>query len=94
VPVRIGNDANLGALAEATFGAARELENFVYVMLSAGVGAGIILDGRLYEGGTGTAGEIGHVVVDPGGQQWAWRQPWRVMRRSLPPRLMADGAGL
>jgi hypothetical protein len=37
-------------------------------MLSAGVGAGIILDGRLYEGGTGTAGEIGHVVVDPGGQ--------------------------
>ncbi len=68
LPVAVGNDANLGALAEARFGAGQGSGNVLYVMLSAGVGAGIILDGRLYEGNTGTAGELGHVVVDPGGQ--------------------------
>ncbi len=67
IPVQVGNDANLGALAEATFGAGRGQRNILYVMLSAGVGAGIVLDGQLYEGNTGTAGELGHVVVDPGG---------------------------
>lgn len=67
VPVAIGNDANVGALAEATFGAGRAVKNLVYVMLSTGVGAGIIIGGELYEGHTGTAGELGHVVVDPGG---------------------------
>jgi predicted NBD/HSP70 family sugar kinase len=67
LPVYVGNDANLGALAEATFGAGRNVQSLIYVMLSAGVGAGIILDGQLYEGDTGTAGELGHVVVDPGG---------------------------
>jgi predicted NBD/HSP70 family sugar kinase/biotin operon repressor len=67
VPVQVGNDANLGALAEVTFGAGRGERNVLYAMLSAGVGAGIILDGRLYEGDTGTAGELGHVVVEPGG---------------------------
>jgi predicted NBD/HSP70 family sugar kinase/biotin operon repressor len=66
--VQIGNDANLGALAEATFGAGRGIKNLVYVMLSAGVGAGIVIGGSLYEGESGTAGELGHVVVDPGGQ--------------------------
>ncbi len=68
VPVAVGNDANLGALAESTFGAGRGVPNVLYLMLSAGVGAGIILDGALYEGHTGTAGELGHVVVDPAGQ--------------------------
>lgn len=67
-PVYVSNDANLGALAEATFGAARGVKNVLYVMLSAGVGAGLILDGTLYQGDGGTAGELGHVVVDPGGQ--------------------------
>jgi predicted NBD/HSP70 family sugar kinase len=67
LPVYVGNDANLGALAEATFGAGRNVQNLIYVMLSAGVGSGIILDGQLYQGDTGTAGELGHVVVDPGG---------------------------
>ena len=67
LPVYLGNDANLGALAEATFGAGRGVENLVYVMLSSGVGAGLVLDGRLYEGDTGTAGELGHVVVVPDG---------------------------
>lgn len=67
LPVQLGNDANLGALAELRFGAGQGVRNLLYLMLSAGVGAGIILDGQLYEGDTGTAGELGHVVVDPGG---------------------------
>ncbi|GAA4153710.1 ROK family transcriptional regulator [Actinomadura keratinilytica] len=67
VPVHVGNDANLGALAEWTFGAARGVPDMIYVMLADGVGAGLILDGRLYEGATGTAGELGHVPVVDGG---------------------------
>lgn len=63
LPVFLGNDANLGAVAEWTFGAGRGVEDFVYVMLSEGVGAGLVLGGQLYEGAAGAAGEIGHVVV-------------------------------
>jgi predicted NBD/HSP70 family sugar kinase len=63
LPVFVGNDANLGAVAEWTFGAGRGVDDFVYVMLSDGVGAGLVLNGLLYEGASGTAGEIGHVVV-------------------------------
>ena len=67
LPVEIGNDANLGAVAEHRYGAARSVDDFVYVMVSDGVGAGLVLDGRLYEGAVGAAGELGHVTVDPGG---------------------------
>lgn len=68
VPVRVGNDANLGATAERVFGAARHARNLVYVMLNEGVGAGLYLDGRPYLGAKGVAGEFGHVVVASGGQ--------------------------
>ncbi len=64
-PVHLGNDANLGALAETVFGAGVGSDNSLYVMLSAGVGLGLWLRGQLYTGATGTAGELGHVVVDP-----------------------------
>ena len=67
LPVEIGNDANLGAVAEHRYGVARGVDDLVYVMVSDGVGAGLILDGRLYEGAVGAAGELGHVTVDPGG---------------------------
>jgi predicted NBD/HSP70 family sugar kinase len=63
VPVDVDNDANLGALAEFTFGAARGLGDVIYVKVSSGIGAGIILGGRLHRGVTGNAGEIGHVEV-------------------------------
>jgi predicted NBD/HSP70 family sugar kinase len=66
--VQVGNDANLGALAESRLGAAAGVDNVVYVMLSEGVGAGLILSGQLYEGESGAAGELGHVTVVPGGQ--------------------------
>lgn len=67
VPVHVGNDANLGAMAEWTFGVGRGADDLIYLMLSDGVGAGLILNGRPYEGAAGSAGEIGHVTVVDGG---------------------------
>ncbi|MDQ6936303.1 MAG: ROK family transcriptional regulator [Actinomycetota bacterium] len=67
LPVVIDNDANLGALGEARFGAARGYADVIYVKVSTGIGAGLILDGHVYRGSTGRAGEIGHVPVDPNG---------------------------
>ena len=61
----LDNDANLIALAEATFGAGRGTQHLVYIHLSSGVGGGLVLNGRLYQGATTTAGEIGHAVVSP-----------------------------
>jgi predicted NBD/HSP70 family sugar kinase len=63
VQVEVDNDANLGALAEVSFGAGRGLVDVIYVMMSAGVGAGLVLGGRLHHGSTGIAGELGHVQV-------------------------------
>lgn len=67
VPVEIENDANLGALAELTWGAGRECSNFVYVKAATGIGAGIVIDGKLVRGASGTAGEIGHTTLDEAG---------------------------
>jgi len=67
-PVVMGNDANLGALAEVRDGAGRGARNVVYVMLSGGIGAGLILDGQLFFGHSGLTGELGHVVADPDGR--------------------------
>lgn len=67
-PVFVDNDANLGALAESTVGAAREHHHSLYVRASHGVGAGVVIGGRLHRGVGGTAGEVGHVQVDPGGR--------------------------
>src|SRR5438094_7172934 len=67
LPVEIENDANLGALAELTWGAGRDCSNFAYVKAATGIGAGIVVDGRLLRGATGTAGEIGHTTLDEAG---------------------------
>jgi len=67
IPVQIENDANLGALAELTWGAGRDCSNFAYIKAATGIGAGIVIDGRLLRGATGTAGEIGHTTLDEGG---------------------------
>lgn len=67
VPVHVGNDANLGALAEVRTGAARGASDVVYVMLSSGVGGGLVLNGSLFTGHGGMTGELGHVQVDPEG---------------------------
>ncbi len=65
--VHLDNDANLGALAEVTLGAGIGARDAIYIMVSGGVGAGLILGGELYRGSGGTAGELGHVLVDESG---------------------------
>ncbi|MFD4509034.1 ROK family transcriptional regulator [Streptomyces sp. NPDC058457] len=67
IPVIAENDANLAALAEWTWGAGQGAADFLYVMCAAGVGGGLVIDGRIYRGGDGLAGEIGHIVLEPGG---------------------------
>lgn len=67
VPVVMGNDANLAAMGEHTYGAGRGVRHMIYITVSTGIGGGIIIDGRLYQGVTGSAGEIGHTVVDVDG---------------------------
>lgn len=67
VPVVVDNDANLGALAEARWGAGRQSETLFYVKASTGIGAGLVLGGRVFRGSAGTAGEIGHLTVDENG---------------------------
>lgn len=66
-PVVVDNDANLAALAEHDFGAAADVQDSIFVRASYGTGAGIVINGRLHRGYAGTAGEIGHVQVDPSG---------------------------
>jgi predicted NBD/HSP70 family sugar kinase len=67
LPVEIENDANLGALAELTWGAGRNCSNFAYIKAATGIGAGLVVDGRLLRGASGTAGEIGHTTLDEAG---------------------------
>lgn len=67
LPVTVDNDANLGALAEVTWGAARGYRDAVYVKVETGVGAGLIIGGELYRGAIGMAGEIGHTTLDDDG---------------------------
>jgi predicted NBD/HSP70 family sugar kinase len=62
-PVHLANDASLGSLAELRRGAGRMHRDFVYVKISHGIGAGIVLDGKLRQGAIGIAGEIGHISV-------------------------------
>jgi glucokinase-like ROK family protein len=66
LPVHVENDANLGALAEYVWGSGRGHSHVIYIKLSSGVGAGLLLDGRLHEGAGGTAGEIGHTPTQHG----------------------------
>jgi predicted NBD/HSP70 family sugar kinase len=67
MPVWVDNDANLGALGEYVWGAGGGCRVLVFIKLATGIGAGILLDGRLFRGGIGTAGELGHVTLDARG---------------------------
>jgi predicted NBD/HSP70 family sugar kinase len=67
LPVRVDNDANLGVLGEWTWGAATGTRNATYLKVATGIGAGLIVDGRLFRGAAGMAGEIGHLIIDPDG---------------------------
>ena len=67
IPVFIENDANLGAMAEVAMGAAKGVDDAVYLMIAAGIGAGIVVGGQIIHGAAGTAGELGHVLLDDNG---------------------------
>jgi predicted NBD/HSP70 family sugar kinase len=68
LPVIIDNDANAAAYAEVQAGTAVGCRHLLYVKASTGVGAGLILDGRIYRGAAGMAGELGHVTIEPTGR--------------------------
>jgi len=65
--IYIENDANAAALGELLFGAGKGFRNLVYMTISTGIGGGIIIKGKVYTGALGTAGEIGHMVIEPKG---------------------------
>ena len=69
IPVRIANDANVAALGEARFGGGRGFSDAVMLTLGTGVGGGIIIGGRLFEGNKGAGAELGHSVIKLGGEQ-------------------------
>lgn len=68
IPTFLDNDANVAALAEVRIGVAAGAEHMVMVTLGTGVGGGLVLNGDVYRGATGAAGEIGHTVVRAGGE--------------------------
>lgn len=61
------NDANTAALGEKVFGIGKKADNLIYMTISTGIGGGIIIDGKIYYGIDGNAGEIGHMIIDPDG---------------------------
>ena len=65
--VHLANDADMAGLGEFHHGAGRGSRNMVYITWSTGVGGGLIIDGKLHRGAHGTAGEIGHIIIDPNG---------------------------
>ncbi|CAM5706548.1 N-acetylmannosamine kinase [Streptomyces antimycoticus] len=67
VPVHVDNDANLGALGELVWGSGRGVADLAYIKVADGVGAGLVISGKIYRGPGGTAGEIGHITLDESG---------------------------
>lgn len=66
-PVSLNNDAELGVLGEWACGAGRGEQNLAYIKVGTGIGAGLFIDGQIYRGATGSAGEIGHMTIDENG---------------------------
>ena len=66
IPCRVLNDANAAALAEQRLGGGKGFESILFVALGTGVGAGVVLDGKIRNGARGAAGELGHLCLDPG----------------------------
>ncbi|GAA1911248.1 ROK family transcriptional regulator [Streptomyces sodiiphilus] len=67
VPVHVDNDANLGALGELVWGSGRGVADLAYIKVASGLGAGLVINGQIYRGPGGTAGEIGHITLDESG---------------------------
>lgn len=69
LPIKIANDANVAALGEAKFGSGKEYKTTVMLTLGTGVGGGIIIDGKLFEGNMSQGAELGHVVIEKNGEE-------------------------
>lgn len=69
VPVVIDNDANAAALGEMVYGGAKGMNDFIEITLGTGLGSGIVVNGQVVHGYDGTAGEVGHIIVRPGGRK-------------------------
>jgi glucokinase len=69
IPVAITNDANAAAMGEMIFGKARNIKDFIILTLGTGVGSGIVINGEVVYGHTGFAGELGHMIIVPGGRE-------------------------
>ncbi|HEX9018136.1 MAG TPA: ROK family protein [Anaerolineaceae bacterium] len=77
LPVYIEHDGNAGALAEYHFGAGRGARNMIFLTMGTGLGAGLILNGRIYHGSTDMAGEVGHLrVAEDGPVQYGKAGSW------------------
>lgn len=68
LPVKLTNDANAAAMGEMIYGCAKGMKHFITITLGTGVGAGIVIDGKIVLGHNGFAGELGHTIVRPGGR--------------------------
>lgn len=69
VPIVVDNDANAAAYGEHIYGGAKEMRHFIMLTLGTGVGSGIVIDNQILHGHTGTAGELGHAIVNPMGRR-------------------------
>ncbi len=67
MPLYLENDANAAALGEKWMGAAKDVQDFCFITLGTGVGGGLVLDGKIWHGADGMAGEVGHMTIDPDG---------------------------
>ncbi|ACL70354.1 ROK family protein [Halothermothrix orenii] len=67
IPVILENDANAAALGEKWFGAGQDVDNLIYITVSTGIGGGIIINKKIFHGINDGAGEVGHMVIEPGG---------------------------
>jgi glucokinase len=68
LPVYVTNDANAAAIGEKKYGAAQSMNDFIMITLGTGLGSGIVCSGQLVYGHDGFAGELGHMIVEPGGR--------------------------
>jgi predicted NBD/HSP70 family sugar kinase len=94
-PVVIDNDANLGALAEYRWGVAQGVRNVAYLYLgSTGIGAGLVLNGTIYRGEIGSAGEIGHLTIDEDGPRCSCGSYGCLEAVAGMPQLLEHGAAL
>jgi glucokinase len=90
VPVRIGNDANMAAYGEFRHGAGQGVRSLVLLTVGTGIGGGIILDGKLWEGHGGYAGEFGHITVNPQGERCACGRIGCLETEASAPRLVRN----